>query len=103
VEYFKYLRSKINYARSTCEITSRIVRAKAALSKNKNLFTRKLNFNLRKKIVKCYIRSVALCGAETGTLREVGKKYLGNFEMCCWRRMEKVSWTNHVRNEEVCM
>ena len=21
--------------------------------------------------------------------------------MCCWRRMEKISWTDHVRNEEV--
>jgi hypothetical protein len=24
-----------------------------------------------------------------------------NFEMRCWRRMEQVSWTYHVRNEEV--
>jgi hypothetical protein len=24
-----------------------------------------------------------------------------NFEMWCWRRMEKISWTNRVRNEEV--
>jgi hypothetical protein len=21
--------------------------------------------------------------------------------MCCWRRMEKISWADHVRNEEV--
>jgi hypothetical protein len=25
----------------------------------------------------------------------------GSFEMWCWRRMEKISWTDHVRNEEV--
>jgi len=24
-----------------------------------------------------------------------------SFEMWCWRRMEKISWTDHVRNEEV--
>jgi hypothetical protein len=24
---------------------------------------------------------------------------LYSFEMWCWRRMEKISWTNHVRNE----
>ena len=23
------------------------------------------------------------------------------FEMWCWRRMEKTSWTDHVRNEEI--
>jgi hypothetical protein len=27
--------------------------------------------------------------------------YLGSFKMWCWRRMEKISWTESVRNEEV--
>jgi hypothetical protein len=26
-----------------------------------------------------------------------------SFEMRCWRRMEKISWTEHVRNEEVLL
>jgi hypothetical protein len=26
---------------------------------------------------------------------------LESFEMWCWRRMEKISWTDHVRNEDV--
>ena len=25
--------------------------------------------------------------------------HLESFEMWCWRRMEKISWTDHVRNE----
>jgi hypothetical protein len=29
------------------------------------------------------------------------QKYLENFEMWCWRRMEKISCTDSVRNEEV--
>jgi hypothetical protein len=29
------------------------------------------------------------------------QKYLESFEMWCWRRMEKISWTDRVRNEEV--
>ena len=29
------------------------------------------------------------------------KKRMKSFEMWCWRRMEKISWTDHVRNEEV--
>jgi len=24
-----------------------------------------------------------------------------SFEMCCWRKMEKIIWTDRVRNEEV--
>jgi hypothetical protein len=34
-----------------------------------------------------------------GTFRRVDQKYLGSFEMWCWRRMEKIIWTNRVRNE----
>jgi hypothetical protein len=40
-------------------------------------------------------------GAETWTLRKLDQKYLESFEMWCWRRMEKISWTARVRNEEV--
>ena len=31
------------------------------------------------------------------------RKHLESFEICCWRRMEKISWTDHVRNEEVLL
>jgi hypothetical protein len=38
-------------------------------------------------------------GAETWIVRKVGKKYLERFEMCCWRRREKISWTDGVKCE----
>ena len=47
------------------------------------------------------IWSTALCDAELWTLREVDQKCVVRFEMCCWRRMEEISWTDRVRNEEV--
>jgi hypothetical protein len=40
-----------------------------------------------------------LYGAETLAIRKVDQKYLGSFEMWCQRRKEKVSWTDHVKNE----
>ena len=42
-------------------------------------------------------------GAETWTLRAADQKYLESFEMWFWRRMEKISWTDHVRNGEVLL
>ena len=42
---------------------------------------------------------MAVYGAETWTLRAPDQKYLESFEMWCWRRMEKISWTDHVRKE----
>ena len=86
--------------RCTCEIKSRIAMAKAAFKKKKNLFTSKLDLNLRKKLVKCYVWSMALYGAEIWTLRATDQKRLESFKMWCWRRME-IRWTDHVRNEEV--
>jgi hypothetical protein len=54
-------------------------------------------------IDKVYELHTALYGAETWTLRAVDKKHLENFEMCCCRRAEMFSWTDHVRNEEVLL
>ena len=55
------------------------------------------------QLVKCYIWSIVLHGAETWTLRAVDQKHLESFEMWCWRRMEKINWTDHVRNEEMLL
>jgi hypothetical protein len=89
-----------NDAKCTCDIKSRTDMAKAAFNKEHTPFTSKFDLNLRKKLVKCYIWSIALCGAETWALRKVDQNYLQSFEMWCWRRME-ISWTDRVRNEEV--
>ena len=46
---------------------------------------------------------MAFYGAETWTLRAADQKHLESFETCCWRMMEKVVWTDHVRNEEMLL
>jgi len=80
VKCFKYLGSVLTEdGRCTCEIKSRIAMEKAAFNKKKNLFTRKLDLNLRKRLVRCYIWSIALYGAETWTLRATDQKHLESF------------------------
>ena len=32
-----------------------------------------------------------------GKLQKVYQKYLESFEMWCWRMMDRISWTNHVK------
>jgi len=89
-ESSKYLGSILsNDGRCTCEIKCRIAMAKATFNKKRALFTGTLGLELRKKPVKCYIWSIALYGAETWTLRAVDQKHLENFEMWCWRRIER--------------
>ena len=50
-----------------------------------------------------YIYIYPVYGAETWTLRAVDQKHLESFEMWCWRRMEKISWTEYMRNEGVLL
>jgi hypothetical protein len=85
------------------KIKSRVVMAKASFNNKRALFTSKIDLQLRNKPVKCYILSIVLCSAETWTLRAVDQKHLETSEMWCWRRVEKISWTDHVRNGEVSL
>jgi hypothetical protein len=62
--------------------------AKAAFNRKKTPLTSKLDINLRKKLVKFYIRSIAFYGDKTWTLQK-NQKYLESFKMLCWRR-----WTS---------
>ena len=82
---FQFLVSMLtNYGKRICEIKSRIAMAKAAFNKKRVPFTSILDLKLRKKLVKCYIWSIALCGAETSESwdrRSKKKKNLESFEM----------------------
>jgi hypothetical protein len=62
-----------------------------------------MDLELRKKLVKCYISNTPVYGVDTWALRAVDHKNLERFEMWCWRRMVKISWTDQVRNQEVLL
>jgi len=53
--------------------------AKAAFNKKETHFTSKLDLNLRKKLAKFYVWSMALYGAENWTLRATDPKRFGKF------------------------
>ena len=58
---FKYLGSMLtDDGRCTWEIKSRTAMEKTAFNKKKNLFTSKLDLNLRKKLVKWYVWIMAV-------------------------------------------
>jgi hypothetical protein len=51
-----------NNGSCACEIKSRIAMAKAAFNKKMACFTSKMDLELRKKLVKCYIWRIDLYG-----------------------------------------
>jgi hypothetical protein len=62
-------------------IKSRIAMTKTAYNKRKILFTSMLDLALSKELMKCYIWSVDLYGAETWTFRKLYQKDLESFEI----------------------
>ena len=102
VDNFKYLGSLLtNDGSCSKEIRTRIAMGKAAFEKEKRLLTGKLNMTLKKRLVKSLIWSVVLYGAETWTIKAADRRKLESFEMWIRRRMLKVSWRDHRRNEDV--
>jgi len=63
----------------TTEIKIRIAIAKEAFIRKISLLTSKLTVELRKKLVRCYVSSLASYGSETWTLRKLERKYLESF------------------------
>jgi len=57
-----------NYGRCSYEIKSRIATEKVAFNKKRAPFINTLDLKLRKKVVKCYIWSIAIHGAENWTI-----------------------------------
>ena len=60
----------------TREIKMRIAIAKEKFNRRISLVASKLNIEFKKKLVRCYVWSIALYGSETGTLRKLEGKYL---------------------------
>ena len=60
-----------NDARCTREIKCRIAMLKIAFNKKKTVFTRKLDINLMKNLMKCYIWSIAFYVVEIWTFWKV--------------------------------
>ena len=100
--YWTYLGCNISSNMNCCqEIKQRIAMAKEAFNRKRSIFCGPLEKELRKRLMKCFVWSVVLYGAKTWTLRRNEQKQLEAFEMWVWRRMERVKWTDKIKNAVV--
>ena len=95
VASFKYLGSIITEdGRSLNDVKARIALARDAFSKRKELLTKRLSNELKKRIVKILVWPVmmyGIYGGETWTLRKAEIDKLQALEMWIWRRLENIS------------
>ena len=74
--------------------------AKEAFHRKVSLLISKLIVELRKKLVRCCVWSIE-CMDQTPKQRKLKRKYLENFEMWRWSRMENMKWSEIVTDEQV--
>ena len=52
-------------------------------------------------IVKAIIFPVVMCGSETWTVKKDEHQRIDAFELWCWRRLLRVSWTARRSNQSI--
>ena len=84
------------------DVQQKIAIAKSAFtSLEKVLKNRNINIQLRCRFLKCYVWSTLLYGSEAWTLSSKVLNKLEATEMWFLRRMQRISYTEHVTNAEV--
>ena len=92
VPRFKYLGAWMTEdGRSDLEVRTRMALAKEAFCKRRELLTKGLSRETKKKMIKALVWSVALYGCETWTLKLEERRRIEALEMWLWRRMERIS------------
>ena len=102
VQRFTYLGSIVTEDGYTlADVKSRIALAKKKFMERREILSGEMGIEMKKKLVKCLIWSVATFGAETWIMNAETRRRIESFEMWCWRRMLKVKWTEKRSNEWV--
>ena len=103
VSRFSYLGSIITQnGRCDEDIKTRIIIAKEAFNKVKNLVTNtSISVGLRKRFIRAYAWSTFLYGSEAWNISKVMERRIEALEMWLYRRLLKIPWVDHISNEQV--
>jgi hypothetical protein len=100
VEYFKYLGRIIKMISDvSVKLSLRFPRTNQHSTGRWALLPGNSASHLRKKSGNRYFWNIALYHEWKRTRQKVEQKYVESLEMWCWSRMEKINWSDHVRNE----
>ena len=70
-------------------------------NKKQLLCSNNFSLEMKKKLIKSCIQSVAVCGSETWTLGKNDERVVNVFETWSWRGMLKIKWAVRITNDEV--
>ena len=102
VTSFKYLGSVITDEGSKPEILSRIAHATAALTRLKPVWIDKsISLSSKTRLMRSLVTSIFLYACESWTRTAERQRRIQAMEMRCYRKIPRISYKDHVTNEEV--
>ena len=95
VDHYIYLGSQIcNDGSCVPEIKRRIGMARDAMARLKNIWGKRgISITTKMRLIRALIFPIFLYGVETWTILARERGRIDAFEMWCWRRMLRISWT----------
>ena len=102
VTSFKYLSSVITDEGSKPEIFSRIAQTTAALTRLKPVWNnRSISLSYKIQLMRSLVTSIFLYACELWTFTAEPQRRIQAMEMRCYRKILRISYKDHVTNEEV--
>ena len=102
VTSFKYLGSVITDEDSKSEILSRMAQTTAALARLKSVSNdRRISLSSKIRLIRSLVTSIFLYACESWTLTAELQRRMQAMEMRCRRKILRISYKDHVTNEEV--
>ena len=100
---FKYRGSVASDEGSKPEILSRIAQTTAALTRLKPVWhDRGISLSLMIRLIRSLVTSIFLYAFGSWTLTTELQRRIRAMEMRCYRKILRISYKDHVTNEEVC-
>ena len=103
VSDFSFLGSKIT-ADGDCshEIKRRLVLGRKVVSNLDSIFkSRDITLPTKVRLVKAMVFRVVMYGCESWTVKKAERHRIDAFELRCWRRLLRVSWTARRSNQSI--
>ena len=65
------------------------------------LKSRDITLSTKARLVKAMVFPVVMYGCESWTIKKAERRRIDVFELCCWRRLLRITWTARRSNKSI--
>ena len=83
------------------EIKRCLLLGKKVMTNLDSIFKRDITLPIKVCLVKAMVFPVVMCGCESWTVKKAERRIIDAFELLCWRRLLRVTWTARKSNQSI--